>query len=453
MKLDEILKPSYEPQEITIRINREGNEPGAEERARKEMGNVFPIVRMGNQVFMFQDIKRFELRVGEEILPTMSVKIDCGRDRLKEELSVLLDKLTFFLGDNNDPHFIKLDMLILNSSAKMAKFGASFDCEMYVPNIYKTHIRSFDTLLDALKEICNECQIGLLMNYTLPELPEGVKIIQDGITNLEMIKRIAAFGSKDLGTCVTPFIDQVMYLNMLEVTSLYTDETVELIDICPWNGEALSSPRNQLILTNNTYNEDRPFNISDFVPSSEYATIAKVLPKKTQYSKTNLHNLENDDSVTVEHKLELLEEKKIQFNLPDEYATLYQNVAIAQRLRYRLDQYIKMYVRPIYFIPQIYCGMNIPLEIYNKIVPVWYNDQENPDKTIPVLEQEAKSVVPNYYEEQPNELLSGNYYVRSIRFIYTGEYRLRQELGLIAKMSEETLAERENKNFKTSWNN
>ena len=157
--------------------------------------------------------------------------------------------------------------------------------------------------------------------------------------------------------------------------------------------------------------------------------------------------------MTVEHKLELIEEKKIQFNLPDEYALLYQNVAIAKRLKYRLDQYTKMYVRPIYFIPQIYCGMNIPLEIYNKIVPVWYNDQENPDKTIPILEQEAKSVVPNYYEEQPNELLSGNYYVQSIRFIYNGEYRLQQELGLIAKMSEDTLTERENKNFKTSWNN
>ena len=153
MKLDEILKPSYEPQEITIRVNRDVEEPGTEERARREMGNIFPIVRMGNQVFMFQDIKRFELRVGEEFLPTMSVQIDCGRDRLKEELSVLLDKLTFFLGDNNDPHFIKLDMLILTSSAKMNRFGASFDCEMYVPNIYKTHIRLFDTLLDALKEI------------------------------------------------------------------------------------------------------------------------------------------------------------------------------------------------------------------------------------------------------------------------------------------------------------
>ena len=124
------------------------------------------------------------------------------------------------------------------------------------------------------------------------------------------------------------------------------------------------------------------------IRSSQFQNVLTIV-----YSKTNLHNLETDDSVSVEHKLELLEEKKIQFNLPDEYAALYQNVAIAKRLRYRLDQYIKIYVRPIYFIPQIYCGMNIPLEIYNKIVPVWYDDQENPDKTIQTMEQEAKSVV------------------------------------------------------------
>lgn len=278
------------------------------------------------------------------------------------------------------------------------------------------------------------------MNYEPPELPEGMKVIQDGITNIELIQRLASYGSADEGTIVTPFIDQQIYLCMWEITKLFKDTTLEIMENNPLTGEGLD-PKNdgdKLILSNQFYNEDRPFKIQNYVPISNYADTAKILPNNTTFSKTILHTFETDENTKLEHKKELLVSGLEQFNVPDELKDLYKNIAISRHLNARLGQFVKMDVQPKYMIPGVYTGMNVKLEIFNQISPSWYDDQENPDRTVESIQQQGDSMY-NIYELRPNDLHSGQYYLAGIEWHYNGSERITQTLHLISKMSEDEL--------------
>lgn len=440
MQFTEILKPAYEAQQITIRLNDQDHTPEFEGNARATMGRAFPVIRIGNSTFMGNDVLGFHFSVGTSFLPHLSFRVATSYDRLKENLKTILDNITFYVGNNKDKHYVKLDMLVLDSSATKETHAMSMDCELYLPNLYNSPIRTFDTIKDALKKVCEECQMGLLMNYEPPELPEGIKIIQDGITNIELIQRLASYGSADEGTIVTPFIDQQMYLCMWEITKLFKDTTLEIMENNPLTGEGLD-PKNdgdKLILSNQFYNEDRPFKIQNYVPISNYADTAKILPNNTTFSKTILHTFETDENTKLEHKKELLVTGLEQFNVPDELKDLYKNIAISRHLNARLGQFVKMDVQPKYMIPGVYTGMNVKLEIFNQISPSWYDDQENPDRTAESIKQQGDSMY-DIYELRPNDLHSGQYYLAGIEWHYNGSERITQTLHLISKMSEDEL--------------
>ena len=441
MKFDEILKPTYKPQTITMRLSDQGQNPEYEINAKATFGRAFPVIRVGNTTFQEAEILGFNFSVGTSFLPRLTFRVQIPHNRLRENLKTILDNITFYMGNNMDEHFIKLDMLVLDSNAGVGSQTMSMDCELHLPNLYSSPIRSFTDIKEALKTICGECKMGLLMNDERPKLPAGVQIIQDGITNIDMIKRLASYGSKDSGTLVTPFIDQQMYLCMWEITKLFKDTTLEKMEQHPLTGEGLSSKNDgdKLIISNQFHNEDRPFTLSRFVPKSNYAETAKILPLLTTFSKTKLHTIETDDSTEIEHKKELIESNLWQFNLPDEYQELYQNIAIGGHIATRMNQFTKMDVKPTYMIPAVYCGYNVKLEIFNDLAAIWYDDQENPDKTAEQIRKEGDAMG-NQYDLRPNELFTGNYYLAGIEWNYNSNTtRIAQTLHLISKMSDDEL--------------
>lgn len=441
MKFDEILKPTYEPQTITIRLSDQGQDSEYETNAKATFGRAFPVIRVGNTTFQEAEILGFNFSVGTSFLPRLTFRVQLPHNRLRANLKTILDNITFYMGNNMDEHFVKLDMLVLDSNAGVGSQTMSMECELHLPNLYSKHIRSFTDIKDALKTICEECKMGLLMNYEPPKLPDGVQIIQDGVTNIDMIKRLASYGSKDPGTLVTPFIDQQMYLCMWEITKLFKDTTLEKMKQHPLTGEGLSAKNdgNKLIISNQFHNEDRPFTLSRFVPKSNYAESAKLLALDHTISKTNLHTIETDTDTEIEHKKELVDIVQEQFNLPDEYRDLYQNIVLSKNFAIRMNQFTKMDVKPTYMIPAVYCGYNVKLEIFNDLAAVWYDDQENPGKTAEQIRKEGDTMG-NQYDLRPNELFTGNYYLAGIEWNYNSNAtRIAQTLHLISKMSDDEL--------------
>ena len=85
--------------------------------------------------------------------------------------------------------------------------------------------------------------------------------------------------------------------------------------------------------------------------------------------------------------------------------------------------------------------MNIPVEIYDENLPMWETSQEEEDYQ--KLQEKGNSE--DTFKPRKNELLSGNYFVQQIEYIYhAGEnpsygQRIRQSLTLVAKIPEDEL--------------
>lgn len=447
MKLNELLKPSYEPQEIIIQIS---DKNGAEQDAPGHYGVLTPVIRLGDDSFSGQTIRSFRFNIGAQFLPQLTFTLQSTHSRLKEKNRILLDKATFYIGSNNDKHFIKLDMQITDSGSKESVDSIRYNAELYAPNLYSVHIRAFKNIEEAIKTLCKECQIGLLTNYKFPKL-DNIQIIQDGISNIEMMQRIAQYASEKMGTYVICFIDQLMYLNMLEITTLFNDKTIEKIKYSPNTGEKLVGEASKLILNNQISRIDknnkleRIFKIQTYQQLSNYASSAKTIAKKTEIHNTNIHTFEESNPTIVEHTLELCDSEMIQSNLPEEYQTLYQNKTIRHDFEARLEQFVKLRIRPTYMIPPIYCGMNIPVEIYDENIPVWASSQEEEDYK--VIQRKGDSI--DTLQPIKNDLLSGDYFVSEIEYSYRcassteNGSRITQVLTLIAKIPEDELQNQE----------
>ena len=104
-----------------------------------------------------------------------------------------------------------------------------------------------------------------------------------------------------------------------------------------------------------------------------------------------------------------------------------------------MNQFTKMDVKPTYMIPAVYCGYNVKLEIFNDLTAVWYDDQENIDKSAEQIRKEGDAMS-NQYDLRPNELFTGNYYLAGIEWNYNSSTtRIEQILHLISKMSDDEL--------------
>lgn len=431
--------PSYSAQDIIIRTDQDG---GDVSKTLDSIGYNTPLIRVGEYTFTGDDIERFSFNVGQSFLPKASISILDKYDKFKEALRPKIDILTIYFSartpqeydgspspESRDQYYHKIDMLITN--VNVVGKSVMLGCEYYstqTDTLYTVHTRIFDTAKDAIEKISKECGLGLILwyGYEYPELE--YKIIQDGCSNIKLLQRIASWGKEHSKTWM--FIDNLMFLNIVDIIKAYQDKSP---DISSYDHISRTIVDSYPITFDNRvgFLDDKEkykkLKISEYFHSDAHSQLCNVIPENDVIDVYALDTFEKSlDSIEVGYKEELLSDGYTQLVFPTELQTILNAEINQPNLDNKLKQLSKLIIEPQYFMPQLYSGMTISIELYNQMNTNEYDSQKTEDFT--AVANENTNKYETRYKWYLNDLLSGIYLVTNVEYIATFGKNMKQRI-------------------------
>lgn len=340
-------------------------------------GQIYPLVRIKEQVLEFPDIVSFRLTTGwDTLLPTLDITIDDSEMIFTESNYMERgDILTIYVGNPNDPNHkpIKNDYYVTSVENVVGSKNVTITSQLHVPKLfaYNNRVWANTTSLKIMEELAKECGLGFTTNIS--ETSDAMNWIQSGSNVLTLIEITdKSFVSGD--TFVITYIDQWANLNYIDVKNvLDTKGNVQLTTV-PISGEVLKTPMN-LYLTN-THKDggggdlDNPQpvpKIVDYAPSYNYGMASGRYVNKVLVDVFDLVDKSEMEAEQVEMKPQLLEKSTL---TTFEFGNIHENYSICKATNInsrQLLQGLNISVLMDYYIPVLYNGLNVPLEIYNSV--------------------------------------------------------------------------------------
>lgn len=440
-----VFKPSYEAQNIIVR--HDGSDVTNSKKVIESYGYLTPLVRCGNFSFVHDDIKSFNLYFGKNFFPTCTVSVSDNYDKFKESIKAKIDIFTIYISGRQpqftagtptpgprDQYFMRLDFLITNVSGygNSVTLSGEYFCSQ-TDTLYTVHTRTFDTVKDCVETICKACGLGLIhwYNYQYPEPP--FKIIQDGCSNLDMLKQIESWGGAHSKTKM--FIDNLNYLNIVDMIQALKDKSPDTT--CYDHVTRTTISQIPIIFNNREgYDEEsedyKMLKLGKYVHDTNHAEYCRIIPGKNFQ---DLHDYDTFEKPIDNEEVGFQEEMLTQQNSWLMYPTHVQPI-LSQRidephLTNKIAQLGRLEFNPMFFMPQLYAGMTIKIEMYKQLNSNTYDNQETQD-TDAVADKNAQ-MHPTRYTWIKNDLLTDFYYVEEIQYQSSFGKQMKQIVTGISK--------------------
>lgn len=338
-----------------------------EEFFEKNVGQLYPLIKIKEQTINFSEIVSFSLNSGvNSILPQLNITIDDAEFSFRESNFIQKgDVLTIWIGNGQDSEHevIKNNYYILDVSSSPRSTMVSFTCVLNVPELWNAINRSFElSSVALLKEIAKECQLGFVSN--IEEGNDEMVWIQS-TNNYSFITHIVerSFISED--SMIVVFIDQFANLNVMDIKTAIDDNTKIMLSTMPITGKKLDKPV-PLFASNTTEGTDDPkAQIISWTPITQYGLDSIKYTAQVESATINpiTHELIENSTPILSPQL-----KKSSLFTTFNNEWTHKNYGLSKASNINNKQLlglIKLDAILDYYIPILYIGMPLPVEIWN----------------------------------------------------------------------------------------
>lgn len=422
----EIVKPALSQRPIYIRKDENELYDNADVDYAQRVAEVIPLIRVGNYVIHRDNINSFSIEVGKTLLPIITFNFDDEAQRCRRMLTAQKDLITVYYGNTVDEYYIKQEYILSDIFADPDSDDIQLTGYLYVPELYKQHIRYFneetntETTWKIIKKICEECSLGFFTN--IDETDDAQTWIQDNCTTLEFLQNTIiphAYVSDD--TKLIFYIDQYDYLNVVDLKKAYTNRELEKTSKYPLTGISFENNETKdIILTSGRWDnkdapyKNSPFNIASYTTNFRYGSRLGELPDhidRNEYSLSELpFKIESSQLKTNTHEVE---QKYYITKVFSDVHKHYNSINYEKPyLDMHYDQGDEIEAKMVGPIMLLYPYMYVPVKLFTKLVRPEYDDAEK-DSTPTELDKEKPSIDEI---DVPDELHSGDYLIQSIRY-------------------------------------
>lgn len=424
----EIVKPALSQRKIRIRKDEEEMNPGDNYEYAKHVASVIPLVRVGDFVIHRNNMNSFSIEIGNSFLPIITFNFKDEYQRCRRMLTSKKEFITVYYGNVADEYYIKQEYILSDIFCDPESDDVQMSGYLYVPEFYKQHIRYFNEENDAetswkmIKKLCEECKLGFFTN--IDETADAQTWIQDNCTTLDFFTNTIiphAYNGDD--TKLIFFIDQYDYLNVIDIKKAYQNRELEKTAKYPLTGlpiiENNQPVTKEVKLTTKRYDNEEayPFKIGSFTTNFRYGSRLDDLPLRVQRNEYSISELPfkitpaelPTNTNEIDHKW------YINKTFTDVHA--HYNSVMKERpyIDMNYDQGDEVECRMVGAIMLLYPYMYCPLILTTMIVRPEYDEAES-DDPVSSLDKRKPSIEEM---ELPDEMHSGDYIIRSIRYEFT----------------------------------
>lgn len=435
----EILKPSTSQRDIYVKFDVEGVETPYKDNTPENISfttaSVTPLVRIGDYLVLSEKIKYLSMEVGNSFLPQISINFDDSDFKFRKVMSSKLDFITVYIGNTKDPYFTKQEFVLSNISAYPEDPIISVTGYLYIPELYQMQTRWFgpdndmDTSWKIIKKLCEECHLGFWTN--IDETNDSQVWIQDNCTTLDFFYKIQQHAYTTSDTRLIFFIDQYDYLNLIDLSKAYTNKEPEWTAQHPYEATPLPEEMKVILSSRNqapTKEEDKilsPFLIKNWTINVNYGSNALNLPHRIQRNEMKLSELPfvvttgelQSNTELIDHNWYI---KPIWSDVHENYNSI-NNESYLVEMHYNQGDTISAEMN--FATMLLYPYMYVPVELYMMQTRGEYQEATKPSeiKTEKDNLTEDPAVVGKKkelekYSETKDELHSGDYLLKSIRY-------------------------------------
>ena len=446
----EILKPGLSQRKIYIRKDEEELNEGDDIDYAKRVAEVIPLIRLGDFVIHRDNITFFSIEIGNTLLPRITFTFTDEYQRARKMLTSKKDFITVYYGNAVDEYYIKQEYILSDIFCDPDSDDVTLDGYLYIPEFFKQYIRYFNEENDAetswkvIKKICEECQLGFFTN--IDDTNDAQTWLQDNCTTQEFIEKTImqhAFVSSD--TCLIMFIDQYDYFNLIDIKKAYSNRELERTSKYPMTGLPIIEEdvpvTKDVILTSARYlNDDTyPFKIESYTTNFRFGSRLMQLPDHIEANEYNISQLpfEIEENEVPMNTHEVDHRYYIQ-DYPSDVHRNYKNVLTESRwVDMFYDQGDEVTAKMVAPIMLLYPYQYVPLRLYLPLFRPEYDDAKE-DKTVTELDAEKPR---NDQDEVFDELHSGDYIIRSIRYEYSSAENENKQYVTFTRLPLETIPE------------
>lgn len=424
--MKQYFKHSLPTDDIVIRQDVDSNS----EFFEKNIGQLYPLIRIKEQTINFPEIVSFNLSCGVgQFLPVVDITIDDAEFIFRESNFIQRgDILTIWVGNGQDTEHevVKNNYYILDVSSTPGSQFVNLTCVLNVPELWKPHNRVFDLdTVSILKKIAKECQLGFVSN--IEESNDQMSWIQHTNT-YSFIQNIVAKSFVNSKTTITVFIDQFGNLNVMDLQVALNDRTKTELTTQPITGKKLDEPV-PLYASNSSLGTDIPkAQIISWTPTTQYGL--ESLKFTAQIEATSQDPI---DQAIVKLQTPILNPQLKKSSLYTTFINeaVHENYAIgkvANINNLQLLQNIKIQATLDYYIPVLFLGMQLPVEIWNLLKNEQIHTQ---DPLLNEKETEDKQATGPSRKHHKNEQMSGDTILLNLNIGYNRKATVKSETKFI----------------------
>lgn len=332
----------------------------------KNVGVIYPLIRIKDTVIDFTDIVSLNLTIGESFLPQLDVTIDDTLFLFREtDFCEKLDYVTLFVGCSNDKVYkpIKSDFLILEATSNNGSSLISFRCQMHFANLYYSVNRGENnTSFELLKSVAKECGMGFVSN--VDKTNDKMFWIQSE-NNIDFIKHLYEHAYISDESIIRCFVDQYGNLNLIDVNKALKGTNDTFIETNPLTGEDIETTK--VVLTSNRLSTDNNgLQINSYTPLNNFAQQSLHRDENFKLTFIKENDLNQNVSRDVNSDVAQLNESS-SFNYVSNdncHDNYFSTAYISKHNEYKL-QGTKLKILLENYIPCLYMFMNVNVDIFN----------------------------------------------------------------------------------------
>ncbi len=412
--LENKFRHKLSTQKIIIR-----QDEGSDETDISQVGQTFPLIRIGDTTFEKGQISSFTLNVGESLIPRITLTIDDADMnfrgfQLTDDFirgDSLLTVLITIINDNNNES-IKNDYKITNITGRSGSDTLTINAELYVPKMTSKRQWGFNgNSFDALKEIATFCELGFSTNITDAPTDDSLWLTNTNLENLIKDIEGRAFIDDD---CLAVFIDAYANLTVLQLGKAIEDTTQYYFDT-DINGNPIDQQK--LLITDATDIEGE-----EAIPLSSWNSKSDLEKYLRNFTK-GIYTDKTDEKVTDFD----IEENEVKTSMADEATLTHDNGRFDRdnlhaqfgfsdvrnkQIRDALTQGTLIDFRIDRYTPYIFVGMNADFRMVYNIRTDTLRNQEDEISVSDALET---------FEPKKGEQtlpVSGKYHIQDLQYTY-----------------------------------
>lgn len=425
-QLKEFLVPNIDIDDIII--FKDANESESKNiDVANQIGYNVPIIKLNDFLVDRGMIDNCSLIFGQELLPQINITINDDKFRLRKTLQSEKISIVINFGTTLDPYYIKQEFILNNVSGIATSPIIYISGYLYIPELYKSKIKSYEmTSFNVIKEICKECNLGLLSN--IDDTDDFQIWINDNKNNILFLNDLISHSYINDNTYIRCFIDQYNYLNLIDVRKSFENNIYEKTKINPIDGTELPE-QVDVILSSKQNDESNYFKIQSFNLNLNYGSNTKHIPSEIIRNEINLNSkilkIDNNNNILKNQLLDIINYQSI--NL-DSIHKKY-NISSFERkyLSMDLEQGDALNVEMFMPVMLLYPYQMVPVKLYIQSSKEQVENQnvDNYDELYEMVSDEERKF------EDYDEIHSGNYIIKTIKLSMSQDKSiLTQQLNL-----------------------